>query len=70
MQKAEYPEKACREGLMSETGIGYNCELPLMHAGPCASFSIKSTVERRDRYEEANPAWRENYPITGGDIIL
>jgi hypothetical protein len=55
---------------MSETGIGYNCELPLMHAGPCASFSIKSTVERRDKFEEANPTWRENHPITEGDIIL
>lgn len=69
MQKAEYPEKACREGLMSESGIGYNCELPLMHAGPCANFSIKHTVVVRDKYEHDHPEWREA-PQTGGDIIL
>jgi hypothetical protein len=69
MQKAEYPEKTCREGLMSEAGIGYHCELPNLHAGPCASFSIPHTVKARDKYEEDHPDWRAN-PQAGGDIIL
>jgi hypothetical protein len=69
MQKAAYPEKSCRDGMMSPTGIGYSCELPTLHAGPCATFSIPQTVEARDKFEEANPDWR-SHPNIGGDIIL
>jgi len=69
MQKAEYPEKTCREGMMGESGIGYNCELVALHAGPCATFSMPHTVAKRDAYEEENPNWREK-PNLGGDIIL
>jgi hypothetical protein len=69
MQKAEYPEKSCREGMVSEAGIGYNCELPVLHAGPCASLSLPKTVAARDKWEESNPDWRER-PNLGGDIIL
>lgn len=54
---------------MSEQGIGYNCELPMMHPGPCANFSIPFTVTKRDAYEAENPDWRDA-PQAGGDIIV
>lgn len=54
---------------MSETGIGYSCELPALHSGPCATFSMPHTVAARDKFEEANPEWR-SHPNIGGDIIL
>lgn len=67
MQKAEYPEKTCREpvpGLMQV----YWCELPLTHPGPCASFSVKISEEIRNRYEEEHPDWREH--VGSIDIIV
>lgn len=69
MQKAEYPQKTCREGMMSDTGIGYNCELPTLHSGPCGNFSIPFSVTKRDEWEAANPDWKER-PNPGGDIIV
>jgi hypothetical protein len=69
MQKAEYPEKSCREGMMSTSGAGHNCELPVLHAGPHATFSLADTVTARDAWEVEHPDWRE-HPDLGGDIIV
>lgn len=60
MEQATYPAKKCREGIYNDHGMAYTCELVVLHPGPCASFSVKRTVEARDKWEAANPDWREN----------
>jgi hypothetical protein len=60
MQRAEYPRKLCRDGVFTEHGMGYTCELPLLHPGPHASFSSKTSVEIRDRWEAEHPDWEKN----------
>jgi hypothetical protein len=60
MENAEYPQKACREAVYNDHGMGYTCELPEVHPGPCASFSVRRSVEQRDAWEERHPDWRAN----------
>lgn len=59
MEAAEYPQKKCREGVFNVHSQAHPCELPVLHPGPCASFSVKESVQRRDVWEEKNPRWRE-----------
>ena len=60
MQAAEYPQKKCREAVFNDSGMGYTCELPLMHPGPCASFSVSASVTRRNHWEDNNEGWEKN----------
>lgn len=60
MEKATYPEKTCREPVFNQHSMAYSCDLVLLHPGPCASFSVKDTVDRRDDWEARNPDWRAN----------
>lgn len=60
MDPVEYPQKKCREPLFNSSGMGYTCDVVLMHPGPCASFSVKTSVERRDAWELAHPEWRQD----------
>lgn len=70
MQKAEYPQKTCREPVFGDSGIGYACELPNMHTGPCATFSSTGSVQRRDRWEAENQSQVGQSIMDGGDIII
>lgn len=67
MEKAEFPQRTCREPVAGEYQ-NYWCELPDIHPGPCASFSVRSSVERRDAWEKSNPDWRKD--IGSSDIII
>ena len=60
MQVAEYPERRCREAVFNDAGMAYSCEVVDLHPGPCASFSVLASVERREQYEKANPDWRQH----------
>lgn len=55
MRKAEFPQRTCREPVWGVQA--YSCELPDLHPGPHASFSVKESVERRDAWEAANTGW-------------
>lgn len=66
MEKAEFPQRTCREPVWGVQA--YACELPDIHPGPCASFSVKSSVERRDAWEADNPGWKKD--IGSSDIII
>ena len=70
MQKAEYPQKTCREPIFGDSGIGYACELVNMHTGPHATFSSRGSVQRRDAWEAANPAQVGLTSLDGGDVIV
>lgn len=59
MERAEYPQKTCREPLFNAQGLGYTCELVLLHPGPCASFSVKESVGVRRMWEETHPDWHD-----------
>ena len=59
MQKAQYPERQCREHVYNGVGMGYNCELPDLHPGPHANLGVRDSVRVRDRWEDQNPDWRE-----------
>lgn len=63
MQKAEYPARMCKQAVWSVGDAAHLCELPDLHPGPCASFSVSATVERRDKWEAANPGWEQNVGI-------
>ena len=69
MQRAEYPQKTCREPLFGASGIGYTCELPNLHTGPCATFSDTGSVQRRDAWEASNPTLAGQSSLDG-DIII
>lgn len=58
MEQATYPSKRCREPIFGPHGMAYPCEVVLLHPGPCASFSLKESVERRDAWETDHPEWR------------
>lgn len=58
MKKAEFPQRTCREPVWGEVQA-YSCELPDLHPGPCASYSVKDSVERRNAWEGRNPGWEE-----------
>lgn len=58
MKKAEFPQRTCREPVWGQQA--YSCELPDIHPGPCASFSVQSSVERRDAWEQAHPGWEND----------
>lgn len=70
MQAAEYPQKKCREPIFGGSGIGYACELPNMHTGPCATFSAADSVQRRDAWEADHPNEVGQTSLDGGDIII
>lgn len=56
MRKAEFPQRTCREPVAGAYQ-NYNCELPDVHPGPCASFSVIESVRRRDTWEADHPGW-------------
>lgn len=58
MRKAEFPQRTCREAVWGVQA--YACELPDMHPGPCASYSVQDSVTRREAWEEANPGWEND----------
>lgn len=68
MEKAQYPQKTCREPIYNPHGMGYACELPDLHPGPHANLSVREAVERRDRWEENNPKWREKIGHDPDDV--
>lgn len=51
----EFPPRKCREPVFSDSGLGYSCELPLHHMGPCMTYSARHTVENRKVWAEKNP---------------
>lgn len=57
MKQAQYPQRMCKEGLFSPGGIAHYCELVDLHPGPCASFSITSTIQVRNVWEAEHPGW-------------
>jgi len=59
MEKAEYPVKMCRQPVWGANDAAYHCELPDMHPGPCASFSVQQSVQGRDAWEGRNPDWKQ-----------
>lgn len=67
MKSAEFPQRTCREPVAGAYQ-NYNCELPDLHPGPCASFSVLQSVERRDAWEERNPDWQKD--IGSSDIMI
>jgi hypothetical protein len=69
VKRAEYPAKSCRDPLFGASGIGYACELPALHTGPCANFSAADTVAKRDQWEAENPDHAGQIAL-GGDIIV
>lgn len=66
MLKAEFPQRTCREAVWGEQA--YTCELPDVHPGPHASFSLRDTVERRDDWERDNPDWQQQ--VWSADFIV
>lgn len=68
MQRAQYPERQCKETVWSLEGNPYPCELVDLHPGPHASYSQPNSVTTRDAWETNNPDWREG--IGSNDIIV
>jgi hypothetical protein len=56
MKIAEYPERKCRLPVAGPVQ-DYPCEVREYHAGPCATLSVRTSTERRDTWEAANPGW-------------
>ncbi len=67
MKKPEFPARTCREPVWNDLMV-YPCEIIHMHPGPCASFSARPSVIRRDEWELANPDWEKK--IGDLDVLL
>lgn len=50
----EAPQRTCREAVFGDYQA-YSCELPDLHGGPCRSWSVQASVQRRQAWETANP---------------
>lgn len=50
--RAEYPQRSCRDHVWGDHQ-GYNCELPDMHHGPCVSWSVRASLQRRFWWEDS-----------------
>lgn len=68
MQRAQYPAKTCRDPLFNDHGMGYACELPDLHPGPHATFSIADSVMRRNAWEMAHEGWEKDIGRDPDDI--
>lgn len=53
--KAVYPERSCREAVWGDH-LGYNCELPELHSGPCVSWTVRASLQRRQAWEISEQA--------------
>lgn len=49
--KAVYPERSCRDHVWGQWQ-GYNCELADLHQGPCVSWSVRASLQRRASWEQ------------------
>lgn len=54
-RRVEWPERTCREPVHGRYS-SYTCELPDLHQGPCVSFSVRDSVQRRDIWEDQQKA--------------
>lgn len=50
LPKLEWPNRSCREAVWGEH-LPYPCELPDEHHGPCASNSVRISLQRRSAWE-------------------
>ncbi len=55
IQKAVWPERSCREPVWGRY-MSYACELPDLHRGPCVSFSVQDSVQRREVWADQQKA--------------
>lgn len=69
MQKAEYPQRTCREPIFGTSGMGYTCELADLHLGPHATFSDPHSVRNRNRWESENPDQVDQRRLDG-DVVV
>ncbi len=54
MRTAVFPERTCRARVQGEYQ-DCSCEVAEGHKGPCASYSLPESVERRQDWEQAHP---------------
>jgi hypothetical protein len=48
--KATYPQRSCRDHVWGEFQA-HLCELPELHEGPCVSWSVRESLQRRRQWE-------------------
>jgi hypothetical protein len=59
VEKAEYPQRQCREPVTEDGLIDHFCDGPELHPGPHAPSTSKAALERREAWEDANPGWEK-----------
>lgn len=56
--KVEWPQRSCRDAVWGEH-LPYPCELPEEHEGPCASNSVRTSLQRREAWERSRGGLQE-----------
>lgn len=56
--RVEWPGRTCRDAVWGEH-LAYTCELPDLHAGPCASNSVRASLQRREQWENSQQVPQE-----------
>lgn len=56
--KASYPERSCRDHVHGDY-VSYTCELPELHKGPCVSWTVRASLQRRQAWENAQKPVQE-----------
>jgi hypothetical protein len=67
VKRPEFPQRMCKDAVAGSYQ-NYYCEVADLHPGPCASFSVKESVERRDAWEAEHPGWEQK--IGSLDIMV
>ena len=58
-KRVEWPQRSCRDTVWGEHQA-YNCELHDLHEGPCVSFSVRASIQRREAWENTQQTTRED----------
>ncbi len=55
IKRQEWPNRTCRDAVWGAYSA-YTCELSDLHEGPCASQSVKESLQHREAWENARLA--------------
>jgi hypothetical protein len=58
MAPSKYPQRTCRQPVWGEPDAAYSCDLKvdnlgMSHPGPCASYSVPASMQRRQAWEQS-----------------
>lgn len=59
MAPSKYPQRTCRQPVWGEADAAHSCDLKvdnlgMTHVGPCMSYSVPASMQRRAQWESSD----------------